>query len=60
MAELNGIQMQVLDTRSMNDLTNYYSSPILVDEVYINPVTNGPDMHFYYSTDDTPDWDNKL
>jgi acetolactate synthase small subunit len=60
MATLNGLQMDVLDDRSMTDLTDYYSATVLIDEVYIKPVSHGPQMHFYYSTDDTPDWDSKL
>lgn len=33
----------------------------VVDEIYINPITFGCDMHFYYSDDDDEtDWDNKL
>jgi hypothetical protein len=55
MATLNGLQMDVLDDRSMTDLTDYYSATVLIDEVYIKPVSHGPQMHFYYSTDDTPD-----
>ncbi len=41
-------------------MSEYYTQPSIIDEVYINPITNGPSMHFYYSMDDTPDWENKL
>lgn len=60
MAELNGLQMEILDERSVEELANYWTSSVIVDELHITPITNGPDMHFYYSLDDTPDWDNKL
>lgn len=49
-----------LDTRSMSDVEVYLSNGQLIDEVYIDPITFGPDMRFYYSDDDTPDWDEKL
>jgi len=33
----------------------------VIDEIYLDPVTYGCDMHFYYSTDeDVNDWDEKL
>lgn len=49
-----------LDTRSMADMESYLSDGIVVDEVFIDPVTFGPSMHIYYSLDTTPEWDNKL
>lgn len=49
-----------LDTRSQKDMELYYEDGIIIDEVYLDPITFGPDMHIYYSLDDTPEWDNKL
>jgi hypothetical protein len=42
------------------DLRNA-GQPVVIDKVYLDPITFGPDMHFYYSNDDsTVDWDKKL
>lgn len=49
-----------LDTRSMADMESYLQEGVVVDEVYVDPITFGPSMHIYYSLDDTPQWDNKL
>lgn len=49
-----------LDTRNQSDMEAYYSDGIVIDEVYIDPITFGPSMHIYYSLDDVPDWDYKL
>lgn len=49
-----------LDTRSISDMENFYVNGQLVDEIYVDPITYGPDMHFYYSDDETPEWDEKL
>jgi hypothetical protein len=60
MEYLNTQFMDELNERSMADLANYYADGQIIDEVYIDPVTYGCDMHFYYSDDDDPDWDEKL
>ena len=49
-----------LDTRSQKDMEMFYEDGVVIDEVFIDPVTSGPSMHIYYSDDDTPDCDNKL
>lgn len=49
-----------LNTRSQSDMEMFYEDGTVIDEIYIDPVTQGQDMHIYYSLDDTPDWDNKL
>jgi hypothetical protein len=48
------------NTRGMADMEIYRPNSVVVDEVYIDPVTFGPTMHIYYSNDDTPEWDDKL
>lgn len=52
--------MDELDGRSMSDMETYYENGQVIDEIYVDPITTGPDMHFYYSYDDTADWDDKL
>lgn len=52
--------MDELDERSMAEVEVYHPTGQLVDEIYIDPLTYGPSMHFYYSDDDTPEWDEKL
>lgn len=48
------VECLYLDLRSGGDA-------VVIDEVYIDPITYGPHMHFYYSNDDsTADWDTKL
>jgi hypothetical protein len=61
MAYLDNAQMAAeLDTRSMTDMEHYYENGTIIDEIWINPITVGVDMHIYYSLDDTPSWDDKL
>jgi hypothetical protein len=60
MLTLDQADMTTLDVRSMSDMTLYHNDGIIVDEIFIDPVTTGPIMHVYYSLDDTPEWDNKL
>lgn len=48
-----------LDSRSMADMESYLENGVVIDEIYIDPLTYGPWMHLYYSLDDTPGWDNK-
>lgn len=50
----------VLDGRSMADMENYAEEGVVLDEIFIDPVTFGPSFHIYYSNDDEADWDNKL
>lgn len=52
--------MDELDGRSMTDMALYHTDGQVIDEIYVDPITYGPDMHFYYSLDDTSDWDDKL
>lgn len=52
--------MDELDERSMAEIEIYHPNGQLVDEIYIDPLTFGPNMHFYYSDDDEPEWDEKL
>lgn len=48
------VESLYLDLRNSGD-------PVVVDEIYVDPITYGPHMHFYYSNDDsTADWDTKL
>jgi hypothetical protein len=49
-----------LDGRSMAELAVYSLDGVVIDEVFIDPITLGPDMHIYYSLDDEADWDYKL
>lgn len=48
------------DKRGQADMENYYVEGVIVDEIFLDPVTYGPDMHIYYSVDEEPDWENKL
>jgi len=59
MAYLGEWGMEDLDTWTMTDLTNHFEDGVVIDEVFVDPVTTGVTMHFYYSVDDTPD-DDKL
>lgn len=49
-----------LTNRSQTDMESFRSDGQVVDEVFIDPVIPGADMHFYYSNDNTPTWDEKL
>jgi hypothetical protein len=49
-----------LTERSQSNMEMFYSDGQVVDEVFIDPVFPGADMHFYYSNDNTPEWDEKL
>jgi hypothetical protein len=49
-----------LDSRSMGDLEIDYTDGVVIDEIFLEPITTGPDMHIYYSLDDDADWDYKL
>lgn len=60
MANLDLAGIDDLDTRSQADMESYRAAAVIVDEVFIDPVTFGPSMTIYYSMDDTPEWDNKL
>jgi hypothetical protein len=46
--------------RDMEDMENYAESGQIVDEIWIDPITFGPNMHIYYSVDDEADNDYKL
>jgi len=48
------------DKRGQADMENFLIDGVIVDEIYIDPVTYGADLHIYYSNDEEPDWDNKL
>jgi hypothetical protein len=48
------------DDRSMEDMKLFHEDGVVVDEIFIDPITFGPSLHVYYSTDDEPHWDNKL
>jgi hypothetical protein len=60
MTVLDSVGMSDLSTRGMADVETYYEDGVLLDEVFIDPITTGPHMHIYYSVDDEPNWDNKL
>jgi hypothetical protein len=60
MAYLDQFEQSQLDTRSQDDMESYLTDGVVIDEIFVDPITFGPDMHFYYSLDDTPDWDDKL
>lgn len=49
-----------LDGRSMAEMELFYQDGVVVDEIYIDPITVGPSMHMYYSLDDYSDYENKL
>ena len=52
--EPNAVEALYLDLRNAGNA-------VVIDEVYVDPITYGPHMHFYYSNDDsTSDWDLKL
>ena len=55
LANINLLNMEQMDERSLWQLSDFFTEPSIIDEVYINPITNGPSMHFYYSNDDSPD-----
>ena len=59
MSYLNQWDFEELDTWSMEDMTVHLGDGTVIDEIYIDPVTTGIDMHFYYSTDMTQ-WEDKL
>lgn len=33
---------------------------VVIDEIYIDPLTYGPYVHIYYTLDDNSDWDEKI
>jgi hypothetical protein len=49
-----------MDERTMAQMETYFEEGVVIDEIYLDPITFGSDMHMYYSNDDEPDWDNKL
>ena len=57
---------QVLDSSdeiegaTMSDIELKFLDGVVIDEVYLDPVTFGPIMNIYYSLDDEADWDDKL
>ena len=60
MGSLDNFLMETLDERGMDALGEYYPDAVVVDEIFIDPVTTGPIMHLYYSNDDEPDPNFKL
>lgn len=60
MGALDGLSMAVLDMRTMSDMRTFFTDSVVLDEVYVDPITTGPLMHIYYSNDEYPDWDFKL
>lgn len=61
MSYLDGWQVGEIESWGINDLDNgHYVDAIVIDEIYLDPITFGPNMRVYYSLDDNPDWDNKL
>lgn len=48
------------DNRGMADMESYVQNGVLIDEIFLNPITFGPNVHVYYSNDTDPDWDDKL
>jgi hypothetical protein len=50
------------DALSMANMEAYVSGvgTQTINEIYIDPVFSGSDMHFYYTNDTTPDWESKL
>lgn len=57
-----GNTMTDYDTNSMSSMESYIggTGTQTVDEIFIDPVIAGCDMHFYWSTDPQPDWESKL
>lgn len=48
------------DNRGMADMESYEQDGVVIDEIFIDPITFGPSMHIYYSNDDDPHYDEKL
>lgn len=57
---------QILDTddeiegATMADIELKFLDGVVIDEIYLDPVTLGPTMNIYYSLDDQADWDDKM
>jgi hypothetical protein len=60
MTLLDQARMSDLDLRAQRDLELFYPDGVILDEIFIDPITYGPSMHIYYSLDDTTEWDDKL
>lgn len=60
MGYLEQFELGDIDSLSMADVEIYPPGGVVIDEIYIDPITLGPSMHIYYSLDDTADWDSKL
>lgn len=48
------------DGRSLGDMELYHPNGVVIDEIFMDPITFGPSMHFYYSNDNEAEWDQKL
>jgi hypothetical protein len=58
-----GNTMTDYDNIAMSSMESYIgvgAGPQTVDEIFIDPVFSGSDMHFYWSIDPQPDWETKL
>jgi Carbohydrate binding domain len=57
-----GNVMTDYDNLSMSNMESYVSGvgTQTIDEIFIDPVFSGSDMHFYWSVDPQPDWESKL
>lgn len=49
-----------LDGRTQENIESFFQNGVVIDEIYIDPITFGPDMNIYYSTDEDSDWEGKL
>jgi hypothetical protein len=59
-AYLDRFEQDELDGRSQSDMEAFFEDGVVIDEVYIDPITPGIDLHLYYSLDDQADWEEKL
>lgn len=65
---LNTVTMGYLDHFEVGEIdwsqeeldTGHFENGVVIDEIFIDPVTFGPAMNIYYSLDDVADWDEKL
>jgi hypothetical protein len=57
---LDNYRQSELDGVSMAQMALSYEGGVVIDEIFIDPITIGPDVHIYYSNDDHGDWDYKL
>lgn len=60
MGYLDQFFMSNLDGMSMRDMEFHATDGVVLDEIYIDPLTLGPHLHIYYSTDANANWEEKM